>query len=49
MEDPVNVPGTSDQHPNWQRKLSVNLEEWLDSDAVHRLANRISGARRSGP
>jgi 4-alpha-glucanotransferase len=49
MEDPVNVPGTSDQHANWQRKLSVDLEEWLESDQVSRLANRISAARRTDP
>jgi 4-alpha-glucanotransferase len=25
--DPVNVPATSDEHPNWRRRLSVTLEE----------------------
>jgi 4-alpha-glucanotransferase len=25
--DPVNVPATSDQHPNWRRRLSLTLEE----------------------
>jgi len=25
--DPVNLPGTVDQYPNWRRRLSVNLEE----------------------
>jgi 4-alpha-glucanotransferase len=25
--DPVNVPTTSDEHPNWRRRLSVTLEE----------------------
>jgi malto-oligosyltrehalose trehalohydrolase/4-alpha-glucanotransferase len=25
--DPVNVPATSDQHPNWRRRLSMTLEE----------------------
>ena len=25
--DPVNVPGTSTQHPNWRRKLSRTIEE----------------------
>jgi 4-alpha-glucanotransferase len=28
---PVNVPGTSDQHPNWRRKYSVSLEELSSS------------------
>jgi malto-oligosyltrehalose trehalohydrolase/4-alpha-glucanotransferase len=25
--DPVNIPGTSDEHPNWRRRLSIPLEE----------------------
>jgi 4-alpha-glucanotransferase len=25
--DPVNVPATSDEHPNWRRRLSMKLEE----------------------
>jgi len=25
--DPVNVPATSDEHPNWRRRLSMPLEE----------------------
>ena len=32
----ANLPGTTSGHPNWQRKLSLNLEEW-PSDA--RLAH----------
>jgi 4-alpha-glucanotransferase len=27
MEDPVNVPGTDREYPNWQRKLTVDVEE----------------------
>jgi 4-alpha-glucanotransferase len=26
MTDPVNVPGTDQEYPNWQRKLSEDLE-----------------------
>ena len=25
--DPVNVPATSDEHPNWRRRLSMTLEQ----------------------
>jgi 4-alpha-glucanotransferase len=25
--DPVNVPTTSDEHPNWRRRLSLTVEE----------------------
>jgi 4-alpha-glucanotransferase len=27
MTDPVNVPGTDHEYPNWQRKLSAGIEE----------------------
>lgn len=27
MTDPVNVPGTEREYPNWQRKLTANLED----------------------
>jgi 4-alpha-glucanotransferase len=27
--EPVNVPGTWDEYPNWRRRLSINLEELL--------------------
>jgi 4-alpha-glucanotransferase len=27
MVDPVNVPGTDRQYPNWRRKLSIDVEE----------------------
>jgi 4-alpha-glucanotransferase len=27
MEDPVNVPGTDREYPNWQRKLTLDIED----------------------
>jgi 4-alpha-glucanotransferase len=42
MSDPVNVPGTDHEYPNWQRKVSADIEDialradlsaWLD--AIH--------------
>jgi 4-alpha-glucanotransferase len=27
MVDPVNVPGTDREYPNWQRKLTADIEE----------------------
>jgi 4-alpha-glucanotransferase len=27
MVDPVNVPGTDQEYPNWQRKLSSDVED----------------------
>jgi 4-alpha-glucanotransferase len=26
MEEPVNIPGTHNEYPNWQRKVSQNIE-----------------------
>lgn len=34
MLEPVNVPGTSTEHPNWLRKLSGDLEELFDGAAA---------------
>ncbi len=48
MDAPVNVPGTSDEHPNWQRKLSMDLEDWLQSSSVKAVAGRISAERNAG-
>ena len=48
MDAPVNVPGTSDEHPNWRRKLSLDLEDWLQSPAVKAVAGRISAERNAG-
>jgi 4-alpha-glucanotransferase len=38
--DMQNLPGTLDEHPNWQRKAPVALEEW----ARHERANRVAAA-----
>jgi 4-alpha-glucanotransferase len=27
LTEPVNVPGTSGEYPNWQRKLSMDVED----------------------
>jgi 4-alpha-glucanotransferase len=40
--DPVNVPATSDEHPNWRRRHSLTLEE-LPTDA---LFNEVVGVLR---
>jgi 4-alpha-glucanotransferase len=40
VRDQANVPGTIDQHPNWRRKLPVDLERIAD-DARLRAIGRI--------
>jgi len=47
MSDPVNVPGTSDEHANWQRKVSANVDEALGREAVLRLFADVRRARAS--
>ncbi|MFS2221793.1 4-alpha-glucanotransferase [Pantoea sp. B65] len=46
MEKPVNVPGTTDQYPNWRRRLSKTLEEIFADDYVNRLLKDIDRRRR---
>lgn len=48
MEDAANVPGTRDEHPNWQRKLSATLDELFGDAEVLGLLERIRQLRRSG-
>lgn len=45
LEDPVNVPGTSYQYPNWQRKLAVPLELLFSEDRVQSLLRAIDMER----
>ncbi|MGC3981510.1 MAG: 4-alpha-glucanotransferase [Steroidobacteraceae bacterium] len=46
MTDPVNVPGTSTEHPNWQRKLGLDLTEMLSQPEVQEIAGALNRARR---
>ncbi|MBV9522887.1 MAG: 4-alpha-glucanotransferase, partial [Alphaproteobacteria bacterium] len=41
----VNLPGTSDEHPNWQRKLSLSLEEILGDPSFAQLCAALNEAR----
>ena len=46
MEQP-NLPGTLEhQHPNWQRKLPVLLEEWERQSDFRKLCSAVRAARR---
>jgi 4-alpha-glucanotransferase len=47
-ERPQNVPGTSSERPNWQRRSRRTLEDILGSDAVNRSLRNID-RRRRGP
>lgn len=44
--DQINVPGTlEDQHPNWQRKLPVALEDWPENEAFRLNAAMVLNMR----
>ena len=47
MADPVNVPGTCDEHANWQRKMSCTVEAMFGDAAVGRLLDAVQAARAS--
>ncbi|WP_075182807.1 4-alpha-glucanotransferase [Pantoea sp. 1.19] len=47
MADPVNVPGTVDQYPNWRRKLSATLEAMFASEQVNLTLRDIHRRRRT--
>ncbi len=46
MIDPVNVPGTSTEHANWQRKLSEDMSVTLQQPEVQEMLQAMSKARR---
>ena len=45
MEDPVNVPGTDREYPNWQRKLTVDVEDLETRADLDGLFADLSRAR----
>ena len=42
----ANLPGTTEEHPNWRRHLSRALEETLSSDDLRGVAGLVGEARR---
>jgi 4-alpha-glucanotransferase len=47
-EEPQNVPGTSDERPNWCRKAARSLEEMRSSSDVAALLEMVDRHRRAG-
>jgi 4-alpha-glucanotransferase len=47
VKDQPNIPGTTDQHPNWRRRLPVGLEEWKNTEALSRVARIMAAASRN--
>lgn len=46
MAEPVNVPGTNTEYPNWRRKLSHSLEVMFADRQVNRLLKDLDKRRR---
>ncbi|PHM64787.1 4-alpha-glucanotransferase [Xenorhabdus stockiae] len=46
MENPVNVPGTTMEYPNWRRKLTVTLEDMFKNTDINNLLETIDKHRR---
>jgi 4-alpha-glucanotransferase len=42
----ANLPGTTDAHPNWRRRLSSSLEDLLAGPAMARVAALVAAERR---
>ncbi|MGA8551111.1 MAG: 4-alpha-glucanotransferase [Stellaceae bacterium] len=42
----ANLPGTTDAHPNWRRRLGHTLDEIIDGGELRRIASLIREARR---
>ena len=45
MEDPVNVPGTDREYPNWQRKLTLDVEDLENRADLDSLFAELCRAR----
>jgi len=45
VADQVNLPGTTDQHPNWRRKLPVNAQRLTDDERLTQTARMFAEER----
>jgi 4-alpha-glucanotransferase len=45
MTEPVNVPGTSSEYPNWRRRLSADLAGLFDDPAAQSVLETMRGLR----
>jgi 4-alpha-glucanotransferase len=49
LTEQVNVPGTVDEHPNWRRRLPVDLDECRDRLAPLAAIMTEAGRQAAGP
>jgi (1->4)-alpha-D-glucan 1-alpha-D-glucosylmutase len=43
----ANLPGTVEQHPNWQRKLRLDIEDWMTDHDIQAMVDMLRGERHS--
>lgn len=43
--EPINIPGTWKEYPNWQRRLKVKTRDWSQSLAIKNILGRVSELR----
>ncbi|OKP02788.1 4-alpha-glucanotransferase [Xenorhabdus eapokensis] len=48
MERPVNIPGTTEEYPNWRRKLTSTLETMFADTHINYLFQTIGECRKQG-
>jgi (1->4)-alpha-D-glucan 1-alpha-D-glucosylmutase len=48
VREQANLPGTTDQHPNWRRKLPRDLEDWPEDAGIQALCAALN-VERSAP
>jgi 4-alpha-glucanotransferase len=41
----VNIPGTMSEHPNWRRKLPVDIEELPDGELFRSITHAVRDER----
>ncbi len=46
LDEQPNLPGTTDEHPNWRRRLRPQAADLLDDQAVRRRLHLLDTARR---
>ncbi|MRI32333.1 4-alpha-glucanotransferase [Endozoicomonas sp. OPT23] len=47
IDTPVNMPGTSEEYPNWRRRLTENLDEFFASEANKTFFSNLTNCRKS--
>ena len=45
ITEQANLPGTTDQYPNWRRRLPASVEEWPSDRRLQKLAELLNAER----